>query len=65
MGLLLFILLIVGLCSFFIARAVYNSQIRNQYKNPGVTATIVFILSFTIIGAAILFLIFNNIMFKR
>ncbi len=65
MGIILLILLIIGLCSWFIARAVYKSQVRNNYKNPGVTAVIVFILTFAIIAAAIFFLIINNIMISR
>ncbi|MDZ4794497.1 MAG: hypothetical protein SGI83_09490 [Bacteroidota bacterium] len=43
----------------------YKSQVRNNYKNPGVTATIVFILSFAIISAAIFFLVINNIRIER
>ncbi len=65
MGILIVIFLIIGLCSFFIARAVYKSQVKNDYKAPGVTATIVFILSFAIITTAILFLVVNNIRIER
>lgn len=65
MGILLLILLIVGVCSWFISLAVYKSQVRNKYKNPGVTATIVFILSLAILSAAIFFLVINNIMIGR
>lgn len=65
MGILLLILLIIGLCSYFIARMVYKSQVKNNYKAPGVTAAIVFILSFAIIASAILFLVINNIRIER
>ena len=65
MGIVILILFIVGLCSYFIARAVYKSQVNNNYKAPGVTATIVFIFSFAIIAAAIFFLIINNIRIER
>ena len=65
MGIVLLILLIIGVCSYFISRAVYKSQIKNNYKNPGVTGVIVFILTFAILAAAIFFLIINNIMISR
>jgi magnesium-transporting ATPase (P-type) len=65
MGLLILILLVIGLCSWFISRSVYKSQLRNNYKNPTLTAGIVFILTFAIIAAAIFFLIINNIRISR
>ena len=65
MGILILVLFIIGLCSWFISRAVYKSQVKNNYKNPGLTAGIVFILSFAIIAAAIFFLIINNIRISR
>jgi hypothetical protein len=65
MGLLVFILLVIGLCSFFISRAVYKSQVRNKYKNPGVAAVIVFILTFAIITGAVFLLVINNIRIER
>lgn len=65
MGIVILILLIIGLCSFFIARSAYKSQVKNNYKNPNVTAVIVFILSFAIIAAAVFFLVINNIRIER
>jgi hypothetical protein len=65
MGLLLAILLIIGLVSFFISRAVYKRQVKNNYKNPGTAAVIVFILTFAIITGAVFLLIVNNIRIER
>jgi cell division protein FtsX len=63
--LLIFIVLITGLCSFFISKAVYKKQVKNDYKNPVLTAVIVFILTLAIFLAGIFLLIINNIRLER
>jgi hypothetical protein len=65
MGLLIAILLIIGIVSYFIGRAVYKSQVRNKYKHPGAAAVLVFILTFAVITAAVFFLIVSNIRMER
>ncbi len=65
MGILLLMLLIIGLCSYFISRVVYKSQVKNNYKSPMAATVIVFILVFAILSAVIFFLIINNIMISR
>lgn len=65
MGILILLLLVIGLCAWFISRAVYKKQVRNDYKNPGVTAVIVFILTFSILAVGIFLLIAFNIRIER
>ena len=65
MGLLILIILVILAASFFIAQAVYKAQVRNSYKSPLLTASIVFVLSLAILSAAIFFLIINNIRIER
>jgi uncharacterized membrane protein YhhN len=64
-GILALMLLIIGLCSFFISRIVYRKQVKSNYKNPAIAASIVFVLTFAVISAAIFFLIVNNIRIER
>ena len=63
--LLILIILITGLCSFFISRAVYRKQVKNDFKNPRMTSVIVFILTLAIFLAGIFLLIINNIRLER
>ena len=65
MPVVILIVLITGLCSFFISRAVYKKQVKNDYKNPMMTAVIVFIISLAILLAAIFLLILSNLRFER
>ncbi len=63
MGIFILILLIEIACSFFIARAMYKSPEKNNYKNPGVAAVIVFIFILAIfLGVSYLLL---SVMFQR
>lgn len=65
MGILILLLLVIGLCAWFISRSVYKKQVKNDYKNPGVTAVIVFILTFSILAVGIFLLIAFNIRIER
>jgi cell division protein FtsX len=65
MLLLILIVLIAVLCSFFISRTVYKKQVKNNYKNPGMTGAIVFVLTLAILLAGIFLLIINNINLER
>jgi hypothetical protein len=63
--LLLLALLIPLVIAGFIARAVYKKQVKRNYKTPGLTAAIVFILAAGIFFFGIYLLIINNIRFER
>ena len=52
-------------CAGFIARAVYKKQVKSNYKTPGLTAAIVFILTAGILILGVYVLIINNIRFER
>jgi cell division protein FtsX len=59
------IILITAFCSFLISRAVYKKQVKNNYKNPAMTAVIIFILTLALFLGAIFLLLINNIRFER
>ncbi|HEV7783624.1 MAG TPA: hypothetical protein VGO58_20270 [Chitinophagaceae bacterium] len=67
MAIVIFVLIlaVIGCCSWFLSRATYRAQVKNNYKNPYLTSTIVFILSFAILAAGVFFLIISNINFTR
>ncbi len=65
MAVVILIVLITVLCSYYISRAVYKRQVKNDFKNPGVTAVIVFILSLAIFLGGIFLLIISNMRFER
>jgi hypothetical protein len=65
MGLLIAILLIIAACSWFVSRAVYRSQVKNNYKTPMLAATLVFILCFALLCAGVFLLFINNINMSR
>jgi hypothetical protein len=57
MGVFVVIFLIITAISWFISRVVYVKQVKNEYKNPMLAATLVFLLSFVILAGG-LFLLF-------
>ncbi|MEO7982505.1 MAG: hypothetical protein ABI688_00360 [Bacteroidota bacterium] len=65
MGLLIGILLIIGIVSYFIGRAVYKTQVKRGYKNPKAAGVLVAILTFAIITIAVFLLIISNIRMTR
>jgi predicted PurR-regulated permease PerM len=62
---IIILLFIIGICSYFISRQVHKSLQKNNARNPGVVTAIVFVLSFALILAAIFFLVINNIRIER
>ena len=63
--LLVLLLLLIAVCSWFIANRVYRVQVRREYKTPMATAILVFILSFVILTGGILLLILSQIQISR
>ncbi len=65
MGVLILIILIIGLCSWFISRAAYKVQVKNNYKSPMLTASLIFLLSFAVLAGGIFFIFVNMLNFSR
>jgi hypothetical protein len=59
------ILALIGLCSYFIARKVFKALKKNHNAYPVAISIVIFILSFTIILAVIIYIISRNIYFGR
>jgi cell division protein FtsX len=65
MPLIILIVLVTALCSFFISRAVYKKQVKNNYKNPAINAVLVFIITLAIFLGGIFLIVINNVRFER
>jgi len=65
MALLILIVLVTALCSYFISRAVYKKQVKNNYKNPAINAVLVFIITLAIFLGGIFLIVINNVRFER
>jgi hypothetical protein len=65
MGVLVFVIAIIAAISWFISRAVYLRQVKNAYKTPMVTATLIFILSFVVLAGGVILLLVSTLNFSR
>lgn len=65
MGVIAIIVIIIGLISYFISRAVYVRQVKNNYKTPMLTASLIFLLSFAVMAGGIFLLLVSTLNFSR
>jgi hypothetical protein len=62
---LIIIIAIIALVSWLISRAVYLRQVKNNYKSPMVTASIIFVISFAVLAGGIFLLLVSTLNFSR